>query len=261
MKKTKDTVSPIRPTVINGHLNAVYPALVLLAAMELELFTFLKRDGKKAEKLAEEMSVRVSKLRPLLYALVSAGLLEHSDGKFFNTSEAEEFLVKGETRYFGDSYSTYQDLWRSTLFTAQSIQKGIPQAKHDFTTMSSEELYGFIIGLDSGAGATARRLHRTYDFSRFQTILDAGGGSGGLAVELANLCSGSKLTVLELPSIASIARQRILESKVSNRVEVVDGDLTNSRCCTQNFDAIILRSVIQVLGLEKSASVIKNLSA
>ena len=36
--------SPIKPRVINQHLNAVYPALVLLAGMELDIFSWSKAE-------------------------------------------------------------------------------------------------------------------------------------------------------------------------------------------------------------------------
>ena len=249
--KSKDTKQTIKPSVINSHINAVYPALALLAGMELELFSFLNGGEKLAEELAADMSISVAKLKPLLYALVAAGLLELDGGKFSNTEESGEFLVKGKPRYFGDSHSTYHDLWESTLLTAKSIKTGKPQAKHDFSAMSSEELEGFIMGLDSGAAATARRLHKSYDFSRFHSILDGGGGSGGLAVELAKLCPDSKATVIELPNVALIARRRVLSSGLSNRVSVMDGDLTQLKGHEEVYDAVVLRSLIQVLSPEE----------
>ena len=251
--------SPIKPRLINEHLNAVYPALVLLAGMELDLFSHLSEESKGVEQLAKEMSLKVSKLRPLLFALVSAGLLEINGDLFKNTEEAQEFLVKGKPRYFGDSYSTYQDLWKSTLFTAQSIRQAIPLAKHDFSNMTAEELYGFIIGLDSGAAATARRLHKNYDFSRYKNVLDAGGGSGGLVVELAKLCADTSFSLLELPSVAVIAQKRIAKSHMDDQISIIQADLTKGLPGEQSFDAIVLRSVIQVLGLEKSGVAIENL--
>ena len=258
--EAEDTKHTIKPKVINEHMNAVYPALALLAGMELELFSFLGDTEKMAEELATDMSLSASKLRPLLYALVAAGLLELDEEKFSNTEESNEFLVKGKSRYFGDSHSTYHDLWESTLLTAKSIKIGKPQAKHDFNAMSSEDLEGFIMGLDSGAAATARRLHKTYDFSRFHSILDGGGGSGGLAVQLAKLCSESRATVIDLPNVASIARRRVLSSGLGKRVNVIEDDLTKLKGHEESYDAVVLRSLIQVLAPEEAASVIKNVS-
>jgi len=220
----------------------------------------LGEEEKSARQLANEMKVSIEKLSPLLYALVSGGLLQLSGEGFVNTIEAQEFLVKGAPRYFGGSHSTYHDLWSSTLHTATSILTGIPQAKHEFSSMSSEELESFIIGLDAGAAASARRLHKAYDFSRFRQILDAGGGSGGLALELAKLCPKSSTTVAELPSVAAIARRQILENDVSGRVDVVESDLTGQEGLGMTYDAIVIRSVIQVLGVTEVLALVNNVS-
>ena len=42
---------PIKPRVINQHLNAVYPALVLLAGMELDLFSYLSETPKGVDRM------------------------------------------------------------------------------------------------------------------------------------------------------------------------------------------------------------------
>ena len=92
----KNEKSAIRPETINRHINSVYPALAMLAGMQLEVFTFLGEEEKSAQQLANEMKVSIEKVSPLLYALVSGGLLQLSGEGFVNTIEAQEFLVKGE---------------------------------------------------------------------------------------------------------------------------------------------------------------------
>src|SRR6185312_1283882 len=71
----------------------------------------------------------------------------------------------------------------TALKAAQSIRADKPQAKHDFGTMSDEELGAFFRGLHAGALATGKQLAKTYSFGRFQSLLDVGGGSGGLAID------------------------------------------------------------------------------
>ena len=66
------------------------------------------------------LGVDAARLRPLLYALVSAGLLELDGERFANGAEAARFFVKGERGYMGGQHEAYADLWSSTLLTAQS---------------------------------------------------------------------------------------------------------------------------------------------
>ena len=250
----------LMPDTINRHIGNVYPALAMLAGMQLDVFTPLAEGPLFAADIAKALDLPSEKLEPLLYALVTAGLLSVDDGKFSNTAEAQEFLVKSSKRYLGGAHSAYSDLWSSTMHTAESIRSGIPQAKHDFAAMSKEELRGFIRGLDAGASATARRLNKTFDMTRFSTLLDAGGGSGGVAVALCELCPNLQATVGELGNVAEITRECVAESGVVDRVSVLDVDLVKEIPSAQ-YDAVVLRSVLQVLSAAEASKVVEHVAA
>ena len=257
MSEKKQT--KLMPSTINRHIGNVYPALAMLAGMQLDVFSPLANGPLLAPEIAQALGVRADKLEPLLYALVTAGLLEVEAGKFSNTEEAHAFLAKSSKRYIGGAHSAYSDLWSSTMHTAESIRTGIPRAKHDFSAMSKEELRGFIRGLDAGASATARRLDKTFDMQRFSTLLDAGGGSGGVAVALCELCPQLHATVGELANVAEITRECVTESSVAARVSVVDVDLVEETPRGQ-YDAVVLRSVLQVLSATEAAKVVAHVA-
>ncbi|MCB1748938.1 MAG: methyltransferase domain-containing protein [Gammaproteobacteria bacterium] len=247
----------LKPDTINTHINNVYPALAMLAGMQLEVFSALGDEALTAAEAAARLDVQPAKLQPLLYALVTAGLLAVADGRFANTAEAAEFLVKGRPRYIGGAHSAYSDLWSSTMHTAQSIRTGVPQARHDFSQMSQAELSAFIRGLDAGAGATARRLDKTFDMKRFRHLLDAGGGSGGLAIALAKLCPDLRASVAELPNVATVTRECVAESGLGERVDVVEADLVAAPP-PGAYDAVVLRSVLQVLSPAQAAAALRH---
>ncbi|MGR8947646.1 MAG: methyltransferase [Gammaproteobacteria bacterium] len=249
----------LMPETINRHINSVYPAFALLAGMQLDVFTPLGTGPKTASEIATALDLRAEKLEPLLYALVTGGLLSVTGNEFSNTPEANEFLVTTSRRYLGGAHRAYADLWASTMRTADSIRTGVPQAKHDFSAMGEQELRNFIRGLDAGAGATARRLNKSFDLSRFRYLLDAGGGSGGLAIALCELCPELQATVGELSNVAPITRECVAESAVSERVSVVEIDLIKDQP-HKEYDAVVLRSVLQVLGAGEAASVVNNVA-
>lgn len=250
----------LQPDTINAHLAHVYPALAMLAGMQLEVFTPLAAGPQTADALAASLAVSPARLQPLLYALVTAGLLSLEGECFANTPESMAFLVKGSPRYLGGTAEAYADLWSATLHTAASIRSGVPQARHDFARMSSEELRAFICGIDAGAGATARRLHKDYAFARRRRLLDAGGGAGGLALALCRLCPTLGATVAELPSVAAIARECVAEAGLGTRVDVIDADLVAAPPAGR-YDVAVLRSVLQVLSPQEAQAVVLNVAA
>lgn len=250
----------LAPTTINAHIANVYPALAMLAGMQLDVFTPLAEGPRTAGEIAAALRVRADKLTPLLYALVTAGLLEFANERFANSPEAAEFLVRGGSRYLGGGAAAYADLWSATLHTAESIRTGVPQVRHDFSRMSHAELSAFIRGIDAGAAATARRLRKDHDLSGYRRLLDAGGGAGGIALALVRACPELRATVAELPSVARIARECIAEAALQSRVDVVEVDLVTA-APPGEYDMIVLRSVLQVLGPDEAAAVVRHVTA
>ena len=88
------TSPPLRPDTIEKLNSAVYPSFAMVAGMQLDVFTPLKDGPLSVEHLAAALTVNPHKLRPLLYALVAAGLLTVQDERFSNTPEAAHCLVR-----------------------------------------------------------------------------------------------------------------------------------------------------------------------
>ncbi len=247
----------MKPQIIQRQMMAVYAPFAMLAGLQLELFTHLADDPKDAVSLAETLGVKVVKLRPVLYSLVNAELLEEKNGIFSNCPEADHFLVKGKPDYIGGMHELLSDLWHAALRTAESIRQGKPQAKHDYDAMTEEELSAFFRGLHSHAKAAGRHLAETYEFSRFHNLVDAGGGSGGSAIAACELCSNLRATVADLPSIIPYSKHFIEEAGMENRIDVIGVDLTQEPL-SGRYDAALLRNFIQVLGPKAANKALQN---
>lgn len=253
---TGDPQAP-RPDTFNRHLANVYPAFAMLAGMQLELFTPLADGPLNVDELAARLDVAPSKLRPLLYALVVAGLLTVDGERFANSAEAAAFLVKGRPQYLGGTHGAYADLWSATLHTAASIRSGRPQAKHDFSRMAYPELRAFMRGLDAGASATARRLHKACGVGGSLRILDAGGGAGGLAIALCGLAPELRASVGELANVVPITREAVAEAGLEGRIEVLACDLVAGPP-PGIYDCVIMRSLLQVMSAHDAAATVRH---
>ena len=97
---------------------SVYPPYAMLAGMQLDLFTSLKDRPMNAEQIAETLDVDCAKLKPLLYALVVAELLDVEEKFFSNTDTADRYLVRGNPSCVVDIHEQLSDLWSAALKTA-----------------------------------------------------------------------------------------------------------------------------------------------
>ena len=172
-----------KPDKIDRLLAPVYPAMALMAGMQLEIFTAIAGGAHTTDEIAQALDVNAAKLGPLLYALVAIEVLTVEDGRFANSVEAAHFLVADKPDYRGNGYVT-ADLWQAVLGTAQTIRSGIPVAKHDYATMSRAELERFMRNLHIASLPVGRDFARKFDFSTSQHVLDAGGGLGSIALAM-----------------------------------------------------------------------------
>ncbi len=251
------TTPTVRPEYIDTLATSVYPAFAMLAGMELDLFTPLKDGPLTADQVAQALGLREDKLNPLLYALVAAGLLNVEGHLFSNSQEADDFLVRGKDEYVGGRHRAIRNRWAGILRTAETIRTGSPQAATDFASMSVERMESLARSRETESTSAARELMARYDFSRYKSLLDVGGGGGHLSIEVAEAHPGLRATLLDLPSVTPIAQKIVSESRCADRVQVVTADVVNESI-SGSFDVAVVKSFVQVLSVNQARDALKN---
>ncbi len=247
------------PATITRLSDSVYSSFAMLAGMQLDLFTPLEDGPLSAEELADKLDVQVARLQPLLYALVVAGLLNVEDGLFANTPETAEYLVRGRPSYLGGEHELMSVLWEALLKTAATISAGTPQAKLDYFSMSDEELAAVFRGLHPGAIAVGHDLMAQHDFSTFRSLLDVGGGSGGLAIVLTESNPQLRATVVDLALVTPFTERFVEEANAVDRVEIVTADVVRDGL-SGSFDVAVASKLTQVLSPDEVRAALANVA-
>ncbi len=247
------------PATITRLSDSVYSSFAMLAGMQLDLFTPLEDGPLSAEELADKLDVQVARLQPLLYALVVAGLLNVEDGLFANTPETDEYLVRGRPSYLGGEHELMSVLWEALLKTAATISAGTPQAKLDYFSMSDEELAAVFRGLHPGAIAVGHDLMAQHDFSTFRSLLDVGGGSGGLAIALTESHPQLRATVVDLALVTPFTERFVEEANAVDRVEIVTADVVRDGL-SGSFDVAVASKLTQVLSPDEVRAALANVA-
>lgn len=251
------STTPDGPDTIARLQAGVAPALAMLAGMQLEIFTHLKDGPSTPAELAARLGVATERLSRLLHALAVSGLLEKRPNGFANTREAAAFLVKGRPGYLGGMHELLNQIWHADLRTAQSIRSGQPAALHDFAAASDEEMEALLRGLHPGAIASGRELLRRFDFTGCRSIVDIGGGSGGL---VATICDARPMTcgtLFELPRTAALAAPILRATPGGDRVAIETGDIL-AGSPGESHDVAVMRALVQVLSPTSAARAIAN---
>ncbi|HSG17623.1 MAG TPA: methyltransferase [Anaerolineae bacterium] len=250
---------PPSPSLLFEITSVVHPAFAFLAAAQLDLFTPLKDGPLGAEALAASLGVSALKLKPLLYALAASNLLKLEGDVFANTEVADYYLVRTSPRYMGGMHELLSYMWKAELLTAETIRRGKPAAKADYDSMAEAELLGALRGLHPGAIAAAYALMKRYDFSAYKTLVDVGGGTGGVTTTLLEKYSHLDATILELPSIVPYTHEFVASSQASDRIKIVATDVVHDPI-EGLYDAAILRAFVHVLGPEEARQALKHVA-
>ena len=251
---------------IEGLYMSVYPAFALLAAIQLDLFSALAEESTlaggcvSASQVAARLHVAEARLQPLLDALAVAGLVEKSGALYSNGAEADRTLVRGRPDYLDGLGSLYLDRYRAALGAAQSIRENRPSARKDFATMKPEEAAAFFGGMHKRALKAGLDLARRIDFSECGSVVDAGGGSGGLAMGLCQALPRLHADVADLAPVLPIARQRVAEAGLAGRIDVIEADLVATPL-TGRYDAAVVRAVLQVMSSADAERTLAHVAA
>jgi SAM-dependent methyltransferase len=255
------TENPIpQPDTIDKLRFAADGALAMLAGMQLDVFTPLQAGSKTAEEIAHAIGVRPARLRLLLYSLVAAELLTEQNGRFSNTPEANQFLVKGSPTYIGYRHPTFSAQWVYKLKTAESIRTGVPQAKVDFSNSPQHEVEAFLRRIDVLAVKSARALLERYDFTTIKTVVDVGSGCAGIALTITKAFPHIQATAIDLPLVISIAQKVVEEENMAHRVQVIAADVLSGPL-PGLYDVAILRNLLQVLSIRDARLAVNNIGA
>lgn len=237
--------------------NSARATVAMFAGMELDLFTPLDDGPLDTEQLASSLSVQADKLGPLLYALAIFGLLTEDGGYFSNTPETSMYFVKGKKEYIGETSKIWKNNLLAALTTAETIRTGKPQAKYDWRDMDQAKLEELMEGMAAQDAPFARKLSVDFDFSGCYTLLDAGCGSGALAIAMTEIHPQLSATVVDLPQVTPITKKTIIKANAQKRVEVISADLTMDPIPGE-YDVAFLSSIIQVISKEEARKVILN---
>lgn len=182
------------------------------------------------------------------------------EGEFFsNTPEVNLYLVRGEPSYLGGRHRNLASQWGPLLQTAETIRAGAPQAKLDYSDGSPERVEEVRRFQHAGTIASGHDLVARYDFSAYHSLVDVGGGSGGLAIAVTEACPHIRGTVVDLPSVTPITQRFIEEAGATDRVQVVSAKVV-SDSITGSYDVAVLRRHIIVLSADQARRVLNNVS-
>ena len=228
----------------------------------------LKTGPKTAAELAAATETHAASLFRVLRALVSVGVLSgESDSRFGLTSLSETLITDapGSLRWFTVSelgqehYPAWGNLIHSVRTGEIAFDNFYGTDVWAYFQNNPEEAAVFNNSMTGMTAAVNESLRSLYDFSKFNTVVDVGGGHGGLITEILKSNPKTKGILFDAPEVVSGARERLETAGLSDRCEAFAGDFFTS--VPAGGDAYVMKWILHDWDDERAIRILKNCRA
>lgn len=240
----------------------------LRAGTELGVFEFLEaRGGATRDELAAHLQLNERPTKSLLLGLKSLGLIETEDGRLRNSPVISEWFEQDQWEILKDIvgfeaeivYPGQQDFVESLRADKNVGLRRIPGEATDlYRRLAETRLQGvFYRYMGSWSKLSLPLLFENFDFSDIRNAVDVGGGEATVAVQIAKNYPEMKITLLDLPENAAVARRRIHESELDGRIVVQETDILHDAFPT-GHDAFLFIHQMVIWPLDTVTSLLEK---
>jgi hypothetical protein len=206
---------------------------------------------RDTEEIAELVGAHSSALYRLLRALGDVGVVAELDTRRFALTSLGEVLrsdgpgsLRGWATMVGMPFHRYPwtDLYE-TVRTGESAFDRVHGSKvFDYLAEHPEDAAVFDAAMTSISAAETASIVQAYEFARFSTIVDVGGGRGGLLAAVLAANPHLQGVLFDVPAVVAGADEGISGTDVVDRCKVVSGDFFDS--VPGGADAYLLSNII-----------------
>ncbi len=210
-----------------------------------------------ADELAAALKINARGLTRIMRLLVANGIFTLKNGRFAHNEELRRLRsdhphsMRPIVRFMGSplQWAAVGELEHAVRTGRPSNEKFAPNGLFAYLAQHPEEARIFNEAMTAKAHDDVIGVPRAYDFSRFHTIGDIGGGRGHLLKAVLDVAPRASGILFDLPPVIEAAKEI-----ASNRIRLQPGDFFKDRLPA--CDAYLLMSVIHDWSDEQAKEVL-----
>ena len=233
---------------------------VILTAVELDLFTLLEAGPLLAADLSGRLGADRRALTRLLDALVVLELLETGDAGYRATDRGARLSAHHpeSVRAMALHHNT---LWRNWSHLTDTVRHGSNPAREALrAARTPEEWDAFVCAMEVPAHHTAAPVAESVDLTGSACLLDIGGATGSYTIAFLRRYPHLKAILFDLEPVVPLARARLEQEGLLERVTLVPGDFDHDPLPT-GADTALLSAIIHQNGPEENQSLFRKIHA
>jgi O-methyltransferase domain/Dimerisation domain len=211
----------------------------------------LRGGSQDYSNLAEITRTHPRSLYRLLRALAAVGILNEDENGWFSltplgqplrsdvaSSQSAWACLLGRPMY----HRAWSGLSDSIRTGEIAFDKVHGMSVWDFRAQHPEETAAFDSAMGAIASQIADAVLAAYDFARYRTMVDVGGGQGSFITKILKTHPTARGILFDQAHVVAHADSRLIDAGVADRCEVIDGDFFQS--VPQDADAYILKWIL-----------------
>ena len=239
-------------------------AQVIYVAAKLRLADLLKDGARSSVDLAAAAGVDAAVLQRVLRSLVTLGVLAPAPHDRFALTEMGKYLQSDRADSIQPrailNTELLLPLWGDLLHTLRTGESGVARVLGMplYEYLASHPDVGALFDQTMASYAQYRLgpAVAAYDFSRFRSIVDVGGGNGALLIEILRAYPKPSGIVFDLAEVAERARENIAAAGLSDRCTAVGGSALET--VPAGGDAYILSNFLIGMDDKRASEVLRR---
>lgn len=219
-------------------------AELIAVSVKSDIFRFISLPKSEAE-IATAIGVTPEKTGILLDGLVAISLINKKKGRFFNTTFTNVYLNSASKEYIGDYYLLWMN--KDDFQNLNDLLKN--DVKEVMNSSDRSEEFKRLAYVASKEIHLKRSIYlkeaiKVMNFGKKQfSILDLGGGSGMLSIDVLNSYPNAVATVFDQESVLQIPLEIAGRNHLENRLQIRAGDFLQDNI-GQGYDLIIASGIM-----------------
>ena len=199
-------------------------ACVLAAAAELDLFTILADGVVDAGETASRLGAHRRGVTILLDALVAIQLLSKDGDRYALRAGVADALAAGRDETVLPMVQHQANCLRRWAHLAEVVRTGKPAIRESSVRGDEADQTAFIGAMHVICAPVADDLVKSIQPLEFEHLLDVGGASGTWTIAFLRSRPAATATIFDLESVIPLARRRMSEVGMTDRVAFAAGD-------------------------------------
>ena len=254
----------MNPSIESQRLVSGFRAyMMMVAACRLSIPDLLASGPKTADEVAASTKTHAPSIQRLLRGLVVWGVLaEMPDGRFASTPISDDFRsdrpgLRNLTIMLSEE--GYQ-AWGELMYT---LQTGNPAYDHLYGKSHFERLAEepemsahFNAAMVEISARVAQAFITSFDFRGVSTVVDVGGGNGGMLLAVLQAHPGMQGILFDLAQGLAGARETLAAAGVADRVTLREGSFFEA--APTGADLYLLKSIIHDWDDERALTILRT---